>query len=179
MTETDAIYGIVAEFDDPKKLLEAAKKVRDEHFKEFEAYAPYAIEELSKVVPGINPVPFFTLVGGLIGAAIAWAMQYYIAAIDYPINVGGRPLYSWPSFIPILFELTVLCSAIACVFGTLGMCGFPRPHHPLFNVPEFLRATSDRFFLCIRSTDPLYEFRFTADLLNSLGATGVWEVEND
>jgi hypothetical protein len=178
VSDTEAIYGTVAEFDNPDALVEAARKVRHDGYKHFETYAPYAIEELSKIVPRINPVPLFTLVGGLTGAAIAWAMQYYIAAIDYPINVGGRPLYSWPAFIPILFELTVLCAAIACFFGTLAICRFPKPHFELFNVPAFLRASSNRFFLCIRSTDPMYQQGFTAEVLKELGATGVWEVEN-
>ncbi len=178
MSASENVYGVVAEFDDSAALVEAAKKVKEHHYKEFEVYAPYAIEELKKTVPALNPVPLFTLVGGLIGAAIAWIMQYWIAAKDYPINVGGRPLYSWPAFIPILFELTVLCASLACFFGTLAICGFPRPHHPLFNVPEFLRSTSNRFFLCIRSTDPLYEEEFTEEFLQTLGAIGVWEVDD-
>ena len=178
MTNRDDIYGTVAEFDGPGPLLEAAKKVREHGYKKFDVYTPYAIEELKEVIPGINPVPFFTFVGGLCGSAIAWSMQYYIAAIDYPINVGGRPLYSWPAFIPILFELTVLCASLACFFGTLATCGFPKPHFPLFNVPRFLRATSDRFFLCIESGDPMYDEQYPAEFLNTLGAIGVWEVDN-
>ncbi len=106
-------------------------------------------------------------------------MQYYIAAIDYPINVGGRPLYSWPAFVPILFELTVLLAACGAFFGTLALCGFPRPNFPLFNLPEFANATSNRFFLCVEGTDPGYEKRTTSQFLETLGPIGVWEVEKD
>lgn len=172
-------YGTVAEFANPTLLLEAAKVVKEKGYRRFEAYTPYPIKALDKVVPGTNFVPLFTLAGGLMGAAIAWVMQYYIAAKDYPINVGGRPLYSWPSFIPILFELTVLLAAGACFFGTLWLCGFPRPHFALFSVPPFARASSDSFFLCIGSDDPLYQPEATAALLESLNAMGVWEVEDE
>jgi hypothetical protein len=106
-------------------------------------------------------------------------MEYYIAAIDYPINVGGRPLYSWPMFIPILFELTVLVAGIFAFFGSLALCGLPRPNFPLFNLPQFSQATSSRFFLCIEKRDPLYDFRRTAEFLRCLNPIGVWEVEND
>lgn len=175
---SDPRYGMVAEFGDATALVQAATQVRDYGFRRFEAYAPYPIKALDKVVPGTNLVPFFTLAGGLLGAAIAWSMQYYIAAIDYPIDVGGRPLYSWPAFIPILFELTVLLSAGACFFGTLWLCGFPKPHFALFNLPEFARASSDRFFLCVRSDEPMYQPDDTTAFLNGLNPIGVWEVED-
>ncbi len=179
MTDSADVYGLVAEFEDPTALLEAARKVRQAGYKHFEAYTPYPIKDLAEVVPGRNYVPLIVLLGGLFGAAVAWSMQYYIAAIDYPINVGGRPLYSWPAFVPILFELTVLLAACGAFFGTLALCGFPRPNFPLFNLPQFAQVTSDRFFLCVEGQDPLYEKRTTAQLLNDLGPTGVWEVERD
>ncbi len=172
------IYGMVAEFDDPDTLLEAAHAIRSEGYRKIEAYTPYSIKDLEELIPGRNLVPPIVLIGGLIGAATAWTMEYYIAAIDYPINVGGRPLYSWPMFIPILFELTVLVAGIFAFFGTLALCGFPRPHFPLFNLPEFSRATSSRFFLCIEKEDALYDSDLTASFLRSLDPIGVWEVEN-
>ena len=170
-------YGMVAEFDEPTRLVEAARSARAEGYRKMEAYSPYAIEDLHEIIPVINPVPLICLLGGLLGAATAWVMQYYIAAIDYPINVGGRPLYSWPSFIPILFELTVLCAGCFAFFGTLALCGFPRPHFPLFNLPRFAEATSGGFFLCIEARDPLYDSQLTAKFLRDLEPTGVWEVE--
>lgn len=172
------IYGLVAEFDDPTALVEAAREVKKEGYRKFEAYTPYPIKDLDEIIPGWNLVPPIVLLGGLIGAATAWTMEYYIAAIDYPTNVGGRPLYSWPMFIPILFELTVLFAGVSAFFGTLALCGFPRLHFPLFNLPEFSRASSSRFFLCIEECDPIYDSQLTARFLRNLDAIGVWEVEN-
>ncbi len=172
-------YGMVAEFDDPTALVEAARAVKHEGYRKIEAYTPYSIKDLEEIIPGRNLVAPIVLIGGLIGAATAWTMEYYIAAIDYPINVGGRPLYSWPMFIPILFELTVLFAGTFAFFGTLALCGFPRPHFPLFNLPEFSQATSSRFFLCIEKRDPLYDSELTASFLRGLNPRGVWEVEDN
>lgn len=177
---TDAsTYGIVAEFDDPTTLVEAAKKIKAEGYRKLEAYTPYPIKDLHEIIHVTNLVPLICLIGGLLGAAIAWSMEYYIAAIDYPINVGGRPLYSWPAFIPILFELTVLLAGSFCFFGALAFCGFPRPHFPLFNLPQFADASSSRMFLCIEKTDPIYDSELTSKFLNGLGSIGVWEVSDE
>lgn len=172
------IYGVVAEFADPDALVEAARQVKKEGYRKFEAYTPYPIKDLHEIIHVLDPVPLICLVGGLLGAATAWSMEYYVAAIDYPINVGGRPLYSWPAFIPILFELTVLFAGCFAFFGTLALCGFPRPHFPLFNLPQFADATSTRFFLCIEKKDPLYDSALTARFLRELDPIGVWEVED-
>ena len=118
MTEK-GLYGMVAEFGGPGELIEATRETRRQGYRAIEAYTPYPLEELDEILGGWNPVPLIVLLGGLTGAATAWAMEYYIAAIDYPINVGGRPLYSWPAFIPILFELTVLFASIAAFIGSL------------------------------------------------------------
>lgn len=173
------IYGMVAEFEDATALMRAAQEAKKHRFKHFEAYSPYPIKDLHDVIHTTNWVPLICLVGGLLGAATAWTMEYYIAAIDYPINVGGRPLYSWPAFIPILFELTVLLAGSFAFFGTLALCRFPRPHFPLFNLPEFTGATSNRFFLCIERRDPMYDSEFAASFLRELNPIGVWEVEDD
>ncbi len=178
MRGNELVYGLVAEFDDPTALVEAAARVRKAGYKRFEAYSPYAIKALDKIVPSGNLVPFFTLMGGLLGAACAWTLEYFVAAIEYPTNIGGRPLYSWPAFIPILFELTVLFSAGLCFFGTLGLCGFPRLHHPVFNLAQFAQASSGRFFLYIEAADPLYDSQLTARFLKTTGPLGVWEVDN-
>jgi hypothetical protein len=178
VTDNELTYGLVAEFEDPTTLVRAAKRVRESGYRKFEIYSPYPIKALDKIVPGGNLVPFLTLAGGLIGAATAWVLQYFVAAIEYPVNVGGRPLYSWPSFIPILFEMTVLLSAALCFFGTLGLCGFPRINHPVFNLPRFAEASSGRYFLAIEAKDPVFDARLTAEFLQTLGSAGVWEVDN-
>src|SRR5690349_11953752 len=118
------LYGLVAEFGGPGELIEATREAHQRGYKAIETYTPYPLEELDEIMGGWNPVPLIFLLGGLTGAATAWSMEYYIAAIDYPTNVGGRPLYSWPMFIPILFELTVLFASIAGFIGTLALCGF-------------------------------------------------------
>jgi hypothetical protein len=171
-------YGIVAEFPGPAALVAAAREARERGYRYVEAYTPYPVEDLDGVLGGFNPVPLITLAGGLTGAATAWAMQYYIAAIDYPINVGGRPLYSWPSFIVITFELTVLFASISAFLGTLALCGFPRPHFPLFSVTRFRAASQDSFFLCIESRDLLFDSRKVAEFFESLDPLEVWEVED-
>lgn len=175
---TVQVYGIVAEFDDPSRFVDAAHSAKTAGYRKMEVYSPYAIEALEDFAPSVNFVPLICLVGGLLGAATAWIMEYGIAALDYPNNVGGRPLYSWPAFIPILFELTVLCSGTFAFLGALALCGFPRPHFPLFNLPEFANATSGRFFLCIEAKDPMYDPRLTADFLRDQQPIGVWEVDD-
>lgn len=172
------LYGLVAEFDGPSELIEAAREARERGYKAIEAYTPYPLEELDEIIGGWNPVPLIVLLGGLTGAATAWTMEYYIAAIDYPINVGGRPLNSWPAFIPILFELTVLFASIAAFLGTLTLCGFPRPHHALFDIFRFRAASRDAFFLCVEATDLMFEPEKTSEFLESLEPLEVWEVEN-
>jgi hypothetical protein len=170
---------MVAEFDDPTTLVEAARKIKQEGYRKLEAYTPYPIKDLHEIIHVTNFVPLICLIGGLLGAAIAWSMEYYIAAIDYPINVGGRPLYSWPAFIPILFELTVLLAGSSAFFGALWLAGFPRPHFPLFNLPQFADATSSRMFLCIEKSDPIYDSELTSKLMREIGSTGVWEVSDE
>jgi hypothetical protein len=171
------IHGLVAEFDDPTTLVDATRAAHEAGYRKMEAYSPYAIDELEELIPRMNLVPLICLIGGLLGSATAWTMEYGIAALDYPINVGGRPLYSWPMFIPILFELTVLFAGTFCFFGCLALCGFPRPHFPLFNVPQFAGASSSRFFLCIERKDGMFDVRETAEFLDAQDPIGVWEVD--
>lgn len=171
------LYGIALEFDSPATLVEAAKKVHEHGFRRFEAYSPYPIKELDEIVPSENPVPLMVLTGGVLGALTAQIMEYYVAAYEYPINVGGRPLNSWPSFIPITFELTVLFASLAAFFGTLWLAGLPLLHHPVFNLPEFARASSDRFFLIVEERDPALESEHKREALKELGAMSILEVE--
>ncbi len=173
------LYGYAAEFEDPTQLVEAARATLDAGFRKFEAYSPYPIKELDEIVPGFNPLPFLVLVGGFLGAATAWAMQWYIAAYDFPINVGGRPLYSWPSFIPITFELTVLFAAGTAFFFSLALCGLPLVHHPMFSLPQFARISNDRFLLCIEARDRKFYPEDTAEFLAQFEPLDVWEIEEE
>jgi ActD protein len=171
------IYGLMAEFTQAEELVTAARRAHDEGYRRMDAFTPYALSELPEAI-GFrrNRLPMVVLIGGLFGGIGAFLMQYYASAIDYPINVGGRPLNSWPSFIPVTFELTVLAAAFAAVLGMLGLNGLPMPYHPVFNVPRFELASRNRFFLCIQSDDPKFDLRETRQFLESLGPRDVCEV---
>jgi hypothetical protein len=171
------IYGLMAEFDSPTALAAAAQHAREKGYRKLEAYSPFAIEEVNEAL-GLhhNRLPLIVLIGGILGGLTGYLMQYYVAVIDFPINIGGRPLHSWPSFIIITFELTILFSALSVVLGLLGLCGLPMPYHPVFNVPRFVLASRNRFFLCIEAADPLFDRRQTAEFLSRLEAREVTEV---
>lgn len=170
-------YGLIAEFRTGDALLEAAKRARDEGYREVEAYAPYPVEGIAEAV-GFHShrVPMITLLGGIAGGAGGYFLQWYSAVIDFPINVGGRPLHSWPSFIPATFELTILGAALAAVFGMLAANGLPRLHHPVFDAPDFEQATRNRFFLCLPARDPHFEMQRSRDFLQELKPMSVNEV---
>ena len=181
MKTEPALHGLIVEFAEPTQILEGARRVWNAGYRELDAYTPYPVEGLAVCLgmkrTWIPPVVFF---GGLVGGAVGFFMQYYSMAVDYPWNVGGRPLNSWPVFIPITFEVLVLVAAFAALFGMLFLNGLPRPHHPVFNVPGFERASQDRFFLCIEAIDPKFDRVETAALLISLGPLGdVVEVPRD
>ncbi len=171
------VYGLLAEFENPTALAAAARRVRERGYRRVEAYSPFAIEEVNEAL-GLhhNKLPFIVLCGGILGGLTGYFMQYYIAVWDFPINVGGRPLHSWPSFIVITFELTILFAAVATVLGLFGLCGLPMPYHPVFNVPRFAFASRDRFFICIEASDPLFDRHETAEFLHSLAPREVSEV---
>jgi hypothetical protein len=180
MTE-NALYGIVAEFEDPGLLVRAVDAVHTRGYRKVEAYTPYPIHEIEEILePGPERrLPRLVLAGGLLGTLTAWGMQFYIAAIDYPLNIGGRPLNSWPAFIVIMFELTILFASLTAFFGMLGLCGLPLPHHPLFNLSRFSLASKNRFFLCVETTDPLFDAGEVSDLLAGFDPLEVREVYED
>jgi hypothetical protein len=167
------IHGLMAEFETAEGVLAAATRARQAGYRDMDAYTPYAVAGLAETL-GMRRtrVPFVVLVGGLVGAAVGFFMQYWSMAVDYPINVGGRPYNSWPVFIPITFEVMVLVAAFAAFFGMLFLNGLPRPHHPVFNEPRFVRASQDRFFLCIEATDVHFHRRATEEFLRSLEPLG-------
>jgi len=167
----------MAEFDNPTALVHAARRAREEGYRKLDAYSPFPIEELNDALHlHKNKLPLIVLIGGLVGLVAGYLMQYYVTVIYFPINIGGRPLNSWPAYIIITFEMTILLAALSCVFGLLGLCGLPTPYHPVFNVPRFALASRNRFFLCIEATDPLFDRRKTSDFLETLEPSEVTEV---
>lgn len=172
------LYGLVAEFESPGELVTASRRAREAGYRRMDAYSPFPIHELTAAL-GLRrtKLPLAVLVGGLLGAASALLMQWFSAVVHYPLNVGGRPLASWPAFIPITFELTILFAAFFAVFGMLGRNGLPEPYHPIFNAPRFALASRDRFFLCIEARDPQFDPEATSRFLANLNARIVSEVE--
>src|SRR6202043_3412038 len=149
-------------------LVDAARRARAEGYRVLEAYTPFPVHGLSEALGQRRTfVPLFVLIGGMVGGLGGYFMQWYSMAVDYPINIGGRPLHSWPSFIPITFELTILCAALSAIISMLALNRLPQPYHPVFNVPEFRRASLDRFFLCIESTDPKFNLTATRAFLDT------------
>jgi hypothetical protein len=173
MNET---YGLLAEFSTHEELLRAAKKAHEAGFRKMDGYAPFPIEGLAEALGKKTRLPVLVLAGGILGGVAGYYMQWYANAVSYPINVGGRPIHSWPSFIPITFELTVLAAALTAFFAALALNGLPRPYHSLFNVPEFERASQDRFFLCIEARDARFDPKKTREFLQSLKPLDLMEV---
>jgi ActD protein len=169
-------YGLLAEFSTHEELLHAAEKAYEQGFRKMDGYAPFPVEGLAEALGKKTRLPLLVLIGGIIGGLSAYFMEWDANVISYPINIGGRPLNSWPAFIPITFELTVLGAALTAFFFSLGLNGLPRPHHPVFNVPEFERASQDRFFLCIEATDRIFDSDRTRKFLQSLHPLTVAEV---
>jgi len=171
-------YGLLAEFDTPERLIEAARRVHQEGYRQIDAFTPFPVEGLSDAI-GFHRtrLPLVVFIGGLLGGLGGFFMQYYAHVIAYPQNIGGQPFNSWPSFVPITFEMTVLAAAFSAVLGMLAMNGLPMPHHPLFAEPRFALASRDRFFLCIKAKDRKYDRDAARRLLESLGPRQVSEVE--
>ena len=174
-----ATYGLMAEFDNPSDAVAAARRVHEEGYTKTDAFSPYPVEELSEAI-GVHQthMSLIVLIGGILGGTLGYLMQFYLATIYYPINVGGKPLHSWPAFIPVTFECTVLGAGLFAVFGMLAMNGLPEPYHPVFNAPNFALASRDRFFVLVQSTDPKFDRERTAEFLRTLGPREVTDVEH-
>jgi hypothetical protein len=169
----------MAEFDDPNALVAAAHRARLDGYRRMDAYSPFPIEELHEALGLAHTrLPLIVLLGGLIGCVGGYALQYWASAVAYPMNIGGRPLHSWPSFIPITFECTILVAALSAVFGMLGLNGLPMPYHPVFNVSRFALASRNRFFLCIEARDARFDLEKTRAFLETLNPREVSTVVN-
>ena len=174
---SNAPYGVMAEYDNGQQLLDAARQVMGKGFTRVEAYSPVPIEELNDVIHKTRTVlPKLVLAGGLAGMATGFGLQYWASVLEYPMNIGGRPLASWTTFIVPSYELTILFSALTAAIGMIILNGLPQPYHPVFNVARFSMASSDKFFLVIEATDP--KFSDATNLLNGTGAKGVYQVED-
>ena len=174
------LFCIAAEFDHEDKLLEACVKTREAGYTKFEAYSPFPIHGLREAIGFKRPIlPWVIFAGGLVGLCAGFGLCYWVSAIELPFNIGGRPLNSWPSFIPVTFEMTVLVASLTATIGMFAFNGLPRPNHPIFNHPNFERASQDRFFLTIESDDPKFDSAETAAYLRGLNALDVTEVEDE
>jgi hypothetical protein len=170
-------YGFLAEFEDPHALVHAAERTYAAGYRRIDAYTPFPVEGLADAIGFRRTMlPVLVLIGGTVGGLAGYGLQYWVSVIEYPLNIGGRPLHSWPSFIPVTFETTVLLAALAAVLGMLALNGLPMPWHPLFAVKRFDRATQDAFFLCIEATDPKFDPEETRRFLEGLGAKEVIDV---
>jgi Protein of unknown function (DUF3341) len=177
MTSDPPIYGLLAEFDDPDRLLGAAQAAHQDGYRKMDAYTPFPVEHLAEAIGfRATRLPLLILIGGIVGCVGGFFLQYWVSVSAYPENIGGRPLNSWPAFIPVTFELTILLAALTAVFGMLGLNGLPMPYHPLFNVPRFAEASRDRFFLCIEARDLRFDRESTRRFLQSLQPREVFEV---
>ena len=173
------IYGILAEFDTPTEMVDAARQVRDAGYTHTDAFSPFPLHEIDEAL-GIKRsiLPYIVFGGGLMGLLTGLGLQIFVHAIEYPLNVGGRPYVSLISFVPPMYELTILFAGFAAVFGMLFLNGLPQPYHPLFNVPRFALATREKFFLVIEARDPKFDYEETRTFMQSLNAQEVFDVED-
>ncbi|MEZ4271155.1 MAG: DUF3341 domain-containing protein [Myxococcota bacterium] len=175
----DTCWGLVASFDEPDLLIEASRRVREAGYRRIDAYSPMPLHALDEAL-GIRRtiLPWIVLVGGILGGLGGLFLQYWTSAVDYPLNIGGRPLASWPAFIPITFECTILVAGLSTVVGLFALCDLPKPYHPIFDTPGFERVSVDKFFLSIEAHDPIFDINSTRKLLEELNADAVEVVEH-
>ena len=175
--KSTALHGVMAEYDSGQALVEAARKTMARGYKRVEAYTPVPIEELNDIIHKKRTIlPKLVLAGGLTGMATGFTLQYWASAIEYPMNIGGRPTASWTAFIVPSYELTILFAALTAAIGMIVLSGLPQPYHPVFNVERFSMASSDKFFLVIEAADAKFDQHAASDFLRSTGAKGVYDV---
>ncbi len=172
------VFGLLAEYEDGNALLDAIRHGRSAGYERMEAYTPLPMHEVFEALGDKNRLPLLVLFGGIAGAVTGFALQYWSHVIHYPYNIGGRPLNSWPSFIVVMFELTILFAALTAVFGMLLLNGLPRPHHPVFDVPGFEEASHSRFFLLVPAYDPEFHMERTKQMLSATATVQLSEVPN-
>lgn len=173
------LYGLMAEFDNSEQLIRASHEARAKGYRKLDAFTPYPIEEVSEALGHHgSKLPLIVLIGGILGALGGFGLQYWVSVIEYPLNVGGRPLNSWIAFIPVTFETTILLASLSAVLGMLALNGLPKPYHPVFNAERFALASRDRYFLCIETADPGFDRQGTESFLQGFDPVGVYEVEN-
>jgi len=175
----NSVYGLMAEFETPSALAAATRGAYSAGYRRMDAYTPFPVEEVTEAL-GVHSdrVNLVTLVGGIMGGVTAYLLQYWINTVAYPLNIAGKPYHSWPAFIVVTFEMTILFAGLAAGFGMLALNGLPMPHHPVFNAPGFESASRDRFFLCIESEDPYFDLTGTRSFLDGLHPLRVVEVPN-
>lgn len=176
-TATPSVHGLMVEVDSAEALIEVARNAHEAGYRKMDAYSPFPIEGLSEALGARRTrLPLLVLLGGIAGFSIGMGVQYYSAVIHYPLNIGGKPLASIPAFIPVAFELTILCASLTAAIGMMWLNGLPQPYHPVFHVDEFERASRDGFFFCIEAADPKFDRKRTETFLKSLKAGEVYEV---
>ena len=174
---TPKVYGLLAEFDSATAIVNAARTTRLAGYTKIDTFTPFPIHELDAALKlPRTKLPWLVLGGGIAGMATGFALQYWASVIEYPLNIGGRPLASWPAFIVPSYELTILFSALTAVFGMIALNGLPMPYHPVFNVPAFSNASGDRFFLSIETKDPKFDAAGTRAFLEGLHPLGVTDI---
>jgi hypothetical protein len=177
MKTRSTLYGLMAEFDEPNTLVAAARAAHEAGYHAMDAYSPMPIEELHEALgPQRGRLPLIVLIGGILGGAGGFTLEWWASVVAEPLNVGGRPLNSWPMFIPVTFECTILVAALFALLGMLALNGLPQPYHPVFNVPRFALASRNRFFLCIEARDPKFEIDETRAFLETLNPKEVTSV---
>jgi hypothetical protein len=179
MASRSLVYGVMAEFSDPSSLVAATSRARAAGYRRMDAYSPFPIEELHEALGEHDSrLPLVVLIGGLLGCIGGYGLQYWVSVMAYPINVGGKPFHSWPMFIPVTFECSILGAALSAVLGMLALNGLPMPYHPVFNVPRFALASRNRFFLVIQARDENFDLQETRRFLETLDPLEVTTVED-
>jgi hypothetical protein len=177
MSKGNDLHGVMAEFRTPKDLLAAIEAAKGSGYTKMDAYTPYPIE---KVIDALGfhhtKVPLICLIGAMVGMVGVFGLATWVSVIEYPLNIGGRPHFSWPAFVPVTFEGAVLIGGLSTAIGMFLLNGFPAPYHPVFNVPRFVEASKFRYFLCIESTDPKFDVEKVRELLKGTATVEVNDV---